>query len=446
MNNQVEEDSFYHSLGEEANDVDRLLVEPRSDLVSVSGAWCYDENNPGKCIKPENAPYNLGVPNSNRMEGVDTTILNAFDGLPHEVGVENLLTTNVSSCDDYLLDIGFDHGAFIGYVSNEGLHAGNSQFPMKGSFGIQNSLTENILGIEYQNYLISNSIYGTSTNKCEPKSLDRFEDFSNSFNDHENNQDILPPHFSQNESEAVEDHGTDVGEITHKRSRKPTKRYIDESSILSLNNFKKRREASSGSKLKLSGARRVKSQTEVKPKEKRQPYVSFDKAIQVPFSPHVPTECQKNESPAKIENHIDSYSSGPEDDSEMMTRTVTGGNPRKLHRVWTVTEVKKLIDGVSLFGVGKWTHIKKSLFSSSDHRTSVDLKDKWRNLLKASAPKESRIEDGRKRSQSWRPLPKTILCRVRELALIYPYQQEKSAKISKSKFQHLSSPAKRACV
>ncbi|MFS7908741.1 putative transcription factor MYB-HB-like family [Helianthus anomalus] len=475
MNHQVEEDSFYHSLGEEASDVDCLLVEPRSDQVSVSGVWCYEEDNRAKCIKTENAPYNLGVPDSNRnMEGVDVTIRNAFDVLPHEVGVNNLLTTNVSHSDDYLLDIGFDHGAFIGYVSNEGLHTRNTQFPMKGSFDVQNSLTENILGIEYQNYLLSNCIFGTSTNSSEPKGLDRFEDFSNSFVDQENNnQDILLPQFSQNEMEvtpfckdgptstsSVEDHGG-VGELTHKRSRKPTKRYIDESSMLSLNNSKKRREASCGSRVKLSGVRRVKSQIEVKPKEKMLPAaVSFDKAIQVPFSSHVPTECQKSNSPAKvsknalcisrksfervqIEKHIENYSSEPEDDSETMTRSVTGGNQRKHHRVWTVSEVKKLLDGVAHFGVGKWTHIKKSLFSSSAHRTPVDLKDKWRNLLKAShALKGSKTEDDQKRSQSWRPLPKSVLCRVRELASIYPYRQESSPKISKSKFQNNSSPGR----
>ncbi|KAI7753841.1 hypothetical protein M8C21_031995 [Ambrosia artemisiifolia] len=457
MNHQVEEDSFYHSLGEEASDVDSLLVEPQSDQVSVSGVWRYEEDDRTKCIKTENASYNLGVPGSNRnMEGVDTTIRNAFDVLPHEVGMENLLTTNISPSDDYLLDIGFDHGAFIGYVSNEGLHARNSQFPMKGSFDVQNSLAENILGIEYQNYLLSNCIFGTSTHSSEPKGLDRFEDFSNSFIDQENNQDTFPPQISQNGAEitplcedrpertsSVEDHGG-VGEITHKRCRKPTKRYIDESSMLSLVNAKKRKEASCGSKVKPSGDRRVKSQTEVKPKEKMpSPAISFDKAIQVPFSSDVPTECQKNNSPTKPENRIENYSSAPEGDSETMPRSVTSGNQRKLHRVWTVSEVKKLLDGVAHFGVGKWTHIKKSFFSSSAHRTPVDLKDKWRNLLKAShAIKGSRIEDDQKRSQSWRPLPKSVLCRVRELASVFLYQQESSPMISKSKFQNNSSPAR----
>ncbi|KAK9058793.1 hypothetical protein SSX86_023636 [Deinandra increscens subsp. villosa] len=458
---KVEEESFYHSLEEEAIDVDCLLVEPRSDQVSASGAWCYEEDNLRKCKKTENAPYNLGVTNPNiNMEGVDTTCLNALDVLPHEVGAGNVLTANSSPCNDYLLDIGFDHGAFIGYVSNEGLHVRNSQFPIEGSYGIQNTLAENISGIECQNYMLSNCIFGTSTYSSEPKSLDRFEDFSNSFIDQENNQDILPPHVSQNglkvspfrldgptSTRSVQDHH-DVGAITNKRSRKPTKRYIDESSLLSLENSKKRREASSGTKVKPSGIRRVKSQNEVKPKEKMPSFdISFDKAIQVPFISHVPTECQKSISPAKVENEIESNSSGHEDDSETTMirskmRSETNGNQRKHHRVWSVSEVKKLLDGVAHFGVGKWTHIKKLLFSSSVHRTPVDLKDKWRNLLKAShVLKGSRIEDDHKRNQSWRPLPKSVLCRVRELASIYAYPRESPSKISKLA-QHISSPGR----
>ncbi|KAF5784059.1 putative transcription factor MYB-related family [Helianthus annuus] len=458
--NQAEEESLYHSLEEEAIDVDCLLVEPRSDQVSVSGVWCYEEDNLGKCNKTENDSFNLGGRASNiNMEGVDTTNLNALDVLPHEVGVGNFLTTsNVSPCDDYLLDFGFDHGACIGYASNERLHVGNSQFPIKGSFEIKNSLSENISGTECQNYFLSNCISGTSTNSSEPKSLDRFDDFSKSFI----NQDMLPPHFSHNgldiapfckdgptSTGSAQDHG-EVGAVAHKRSRKPTQRYIDESSILSMINSKKRREASSGCKGKPPGVRRVRSKNEVKVKPKNKMAssdVSFDKAIQVPFISQAPTECRKSVPPAKIESRIEIYSSGSEDDSEEIMRNMTSGSQRKLHRLWTVSEVKKLIDGVAHFGVGKWTHIKKLLFSSSIHRTPVDLKDKWRNLLKASrALKGSRIEEDHKRSQPWRPLPKSILCRVRELASVYPYPRENNnSKISKSKValaHHVSSPAR----
>ncbi|KAH9308642.1 hypothetical protein KI387_036553, partial [Taxus chinensis] len=64
--------------------------------------------------------------------------------------------------------------------------------------------------------------------------------------------------------------------------------------------------------------------------------------------------------------------------------TAKGGVRRKHHRPWTLRDVMKLVEGVSRCGVGKWADIKKVAFSSSVYRTSVDLKDKWRNLLRAS--------------------------------------------------------------
>ncbi|XP_073277869.1 uncharacterized protein [Primulina huaijiensis] len=103
---------------------------------------------------------------------------------------------------------------------------------------------------------------------------------------------------------------------------------------------------------------------------------------------------------------------------------------RKHHRLWTISEVRKLIDGVSQFGVGSWSHIKKLFFSTSAHRTSVDLKDKWRNLLKASGiHEESKQQGEKKRNMAWRPLPKPILHRVCELATMYPYPKGQKSKI-----------------
>ncbi|KAL0375068.1 UNVERIFIED_CONTAM: hypothetical protein Sradi_3422500 [Sesamum radiatum] len=104
---------------------------------------------------------------------------------------------------------------------------------------------------------------------------------------------------------------------------------------------------------------------------------------------------------------------------------------RKHHRLWTIAEVKKLIDGVAEYGVGRWSRIKKLFFSASAHRTSVDLKDKWRNLLKASGIQSQGSRQGeKKRNMAWRPLPKSILRRVCELATIYPYPKGRKTKIA----------------
>ncbi|EFJ04765.1 hypothetical protein SELMODRAFT_432103 [Selaginella moellendorffii] len=64
--------------------------------------------------------------------------------------------------------------------------------------------------------------------------------------------------------------------------------------------------------------------------------------------------------------------------------TPNGGTRRKHHRPWTLREVMILVEGVARCGGGKWADIKKLEFSSVSYRTAVDLKDKWRNLLRAS--------------------------------------------------------------
>lgn len=63
-----------------------------------------------------------------------------------------------------------------------------------------------------------------------------------------------------------------------------------------------------------------------------------------------------------------------EDECIIRSYTPKGSSRRKRHISWTPEEVVKLVDGVSQCGVGRWTEIKRLLFSSSSHRTSVDLK------------------------------------------------------------------------
>ncbi|XP_070672696.1 uncharacterized protein [Malus domestica] len=72
------------------------------------------------------------------------------------------------------------------------------------------------------------------------------------------------------------------------------------------------------------------------------------------------------------------------DDGTAQIPTAKGGMRRKHHRAWTLVEVIKLVEGVSKCGTGRWSEIKRLSFASYSYRTSVDLKDKWRNLLKAS--------------------------------------------------------------
>ncbi|XP_058006956.1 telomere repeat-binding protein 1-like isoform X3 [Hevea brasiliensis] len=86
------------------------------------------------------------------------------------------------------------------------------------------------------------------------------------------------------------------------------------------------------------------------------------------------------------------------------------------NRAWTLSEVMKLVQGVSRYGAGRWSEIKRLAFASYSYRTSVDLKDKWRNLLKASLAQISSNKgiNSRKNVTSMR-IPEPILLRVREL-------------------------------
>ncbi|KAL4021692.1 hypothetical protein IC575_020498 [Cucumis melo] len=106
---------------------------------------------------------------------------------------------------------------------------------------------------------------------------------------------------------------------------------------------------------------------------------------------------------------------------------------RRRQKMWTLTEVMRLVDGIAEYGTGRWTHIKKHLFASSPHRTPIDLRDKWRNLLRASCVniQNKKGVEG-KQTHASRPLPKSLLQRVYELANIYPYPKERGPKSVKA--------------
>ncbi|KAF4379468.1 hypothetical protein G4B88_024916 [Cannabis sativa] len=104
------------------------------------------------------------------------------------------------------------------------------------------------------------------------------------------------------------------------------------------------------------------------------------------------------------------------DDNITTVPTVKGGMRRKHHRAWTLVEVMKLVEGVSKCGAGRWSEIKRLAFASYSYRTSVDLKDKWRNLLKASFAQSPPDDGMNSRKHASVPIPAPILLRVRQLA------------------------------
>lgn len=86
---------------------------------------------------------------------------------------------------------------------------------------------------------------------------------------------------------------------------------------------------------------------------------------------------------------------------------------RRLHyNPWTLEESEALVDGVACCGGGKWADIKKLGYKAIENRSAVDLKDKWRNLMRiALLPQNSNKAVDKKRE-----IPPSLLARVRELA------------------------------
>ncbi|ESQ35053.1 hypothetical protein EUTSA_v10007199mg [Eutrema salsugineum] len=117
--------------------------------------------------------------------------------------------------------------------------------------------------------------------------------------------------------------------------------------------------------------------------------------------------------------HIDS-SGNSSDDNHNTNRVdlpiMQSAIRRKHHRAWTLSEVIKLVEGVSRYGVGKWSEIKRLSFSSYAYRTSVDLKDKWRNLLRASFAQTPSKRMGSLKKHGSMAIPSQVLLQVRELA------------------------------
>lgn len=115
---------------------------------------------------------------------------------------------------------------------------------------------------------------------------------------------------------------------------------------------------------------------------------------------------------------VDSSNYNGDSMSDKDVKTSKSNTKRKHHRTWTLAEVLKLVEGVSRYGAGKWSVIRQSSFASDSYRTPVDLKDKWRNLIKASFSVElsdSGLKSLRKPNSAV-PIPTPVLLKVRELA------------------------------
>uniref|UniRef100_A0A1J3FX37 Telomere repeat-binding protein 4 n=1 Tax=Noccaea caerulescens TaxID=107243 RepID=A0A1J3FX37_NOCCA len=77
---------------------------------------------------------------------------------------------------------------------------------------------------------------------------------------------------------------------------------------------------------------------------------------------------------------------------------------RRTRRPFSVTEVEALVHAVEELGTGRWRDVKLRSFENANHRTYVDLKDKWKTLVHTASisPQQRRGE----------PVPQELLDRV----------------------------------
>ncbi|XP_059659435.1 uncharacterized protein LOC132306172 isoform X2 [Cornus florida] len=240
--------------------------------------------------------------------------------------------------------------------------------------------------------------------------------------------------------------------VTKKRLRKPTRRYIEES-VEQNSRYQRRKcgisDTSSEDKILQIGShtqnsRKVYGAT---------PLICWEESfkgacIQVPFG--IPV--QKGRSKKKGRDYedvrdsellgsnvdsikdflsADSHDEISEDECITRSRIQNSKGRRKHHIFWTLSEVSKLVEGVSRYGVGRWIEIKRQQFPLSANRTAVDLKDKWRNLLRASLSRsQSKSEVQSSRMHASQSIPESILRRVRELSVIHPYPRERKNQLS----------------
>ncbi|KAG2685567.1 hypothetical protein I3760_10G131400 [Carya illinoinensis] len=425
------DESCVSALEDEAIEVEHLLAEPKNEHVSVDGVLSF------------------GCLDSNTTQEGEDLQLEVLDGLLDELDeVDDLDATNGLSgacdCEDFLLDIEFaekklDSGpseaTCLGNSSSESPSPGLSG-SCNGAVGISESSTATILESECKNdvldKIVTCKLHGGFMSKCgcQPPAEDGIHMASielRKLNDLDHDENLLACGIL---STGTGKRSLEVSRIDEflreKRLRKPTRRYIEESSSKKSGYLKGREKYPVASTKDTS--LKVKSCNELHNTGRRASTVIHEEkslcGIRV-----------RRGRPKKLvpQSGLDSDKEPLSSESEdnCATKKKSKHDRRKHQRMWTPSEVIKLVDGISEYGVGRWTDIKRLLFSTSAYRTPIDLRDKWRNLLRASgAEKPNKKGVEQKQEHSLRPLPSSLLRRVRELAKIHPYPRVRMSKKS----------------
>ncbi|XP_012450568.1 telomere repeat-binding protein 4 [Gossypium raimondii] len=98
---------------------------------------------------------------------------------------------------------------------------------------------------------------------------------------------------------------------------------------------------------------------------------------------------------------------------------------RRIWRPFSISEVEALVQAVEEIGTGRWRDVKLRAFESADHRTYVNLKDKWKTLVHTA-----KISPQQRRGD---PVPQELLDRV---LVAHAYWAQHQAKKQQSKHHH----------
>ncbi|KAJ1271511.1 hypothetical protein BS78_06G133000 [Paspalum vaginatum] len=90
---------------------------------------------------------------------------------------------------------------------------------------------------------------------------------------------------------------------------------------------------------------------------------------------------------------------------------------RRIRRPFSVGEVEALVEAVEQLGTGRWRAVKMLAFDNIEHRTYVDLKDKWKTLVHTAS-----ISPQQRRGA---PVPQELLDRVLSAQAYWSQQHAK---------------------
>ncbi|KAI4374273.1 hypothetical protein MLD38_012285 [Melastoma candidum] len=464
MNGVKVESSLVHTTEGEASQVKCEHEEPEDPNFYIDNFLSMDMDNNGKYLgiddfsnqedhKPKSAKG--GHHSYISQQGEEDLNLGALDGILDEIDEvegDDAAQSLAAACKDYLLDFTQEISA-LNHRPSDKIRIGNSSSDShsprcSGSSNGAVVMSESSAGTDPERNGHDGTCKVTVNREMKVDGRDQHGHAQQSgvinhlttsnFGEPNElwNMTTNPATVPYNGRNSFVEASVDDMDLRQKRQRKPTRRYIEESTETKLSRSVHTREkiVNTASKGQRPRGRPPGVLRNMMPGMMMSLPIEEESSEGVGIGTSSQASSQKGQA-EKHENCSEDElgESSFEDESEdeiTRNRPKKGGDRRKHQRMWTLPEVVKLVDGISEFGVGRWTQIKRLSFAASPYRTPIDLRDKWRNLLRAScALKPNNATTGPEKN-SGRPLPKVLLRRVHELASLHPYPRRGASKSS----------------